>query len=66
MDQDRGGTKLVSESKKKSLLLNFAGKIVYKKLTPNDPYNSVCDSLKFNRMVVNVVNFVVVSGITYV
>ena len=41
MDQDRGVTKLVSESKKKNLLINFAGKIVYKKLTPNDPYNSV-------------------------
>ena len=36
-----GGRQNWFQKVKKKLLSNFAGKIICKKLTPNDPYNSV-------------------------
>ena len=36
-----GGQQNWFQKVKKISILNFAGKMVYKKLTPNDPYNSV-------------------------
>ena len=40
-----GGRQNWFQKVKKKLLSNFAGKIICKKLTPNDPYNSVRNGL---------------------